>query len=299
MANFKCGYVSVLGRANVGKSTLVNKLVGQKISIVSPKPQTTRNIVTGILNEPDLQVIFLDTPGIHKAKNSLDKYMEKSIQKSLEGIDLVMYILDGTKKFFDEDLDDIKSLCKGNVPVVVLVSKIDDTTYEKLYPELSKLNALQNVREIVPFSSYNGKNLDVIKNIIRQNMPDGPAMYPVDSVTDVSERFLASEIIREKSLWLLQQEIPHGIAVQIESFTQTKDITKISATIFCEKDNHKKIIIGTGGQTLKKIGEESRRDIERMLGTKVFLELWVKVKEHWRDSDVLVSNLGYSKKDFD
>ena len=297
--DFRCGYVSILGRPNVGKSTLLNKLVGQKISIVSPKPQTTRNVVTGILNQKDMQVIFLDTPGIHKAKNSLDKYMEKSIQKSLEGIDLILYILDGTKKFFEEDIDDVKSFCAGTTPVVVLVSKIDDTTYEKLYPELAKLNSLQNVKEIIPFSSYNGKNLDVITQTIKNFMPVGPAMYPTDSVTDVSERFIASEIIREKALWLLQQEIPHGLAIEIEKFEQGEKVTKISATIFCEKENHKKIIIGSSGSTLKKIGEESRKDIERMLGTKVFLELWVKVKEHWRDSDILVSNLGYNKKDLD
>lgn len=295
--DFRCGYVSILGRPNVGKSTLLNKLVGQKISIVSPKPQTTRNVVTGILNQKDMQVVFLDTPGIHKAKNSLDKYMEKSIQKSLEGIDLILYILDGTKKFFEEDIDDIKSFCAGTTPVVVLVSKIDDTTYEKLYPELAKLNSLQNVKEIIPFSSYNGKNLDVITQTIKNFMPVGPAMYPTDSVTDVSERFIASEIIREKALWLLQQEIPHGVAIEIEKFEQGEKVTKISATIFCEKENHKKIIIGSCGSTLKKIGEESRKDMERMLGTKVFLELWVKVKEHWRDSDILVSNLGYNKKD--
>ena len=295
--DFRCGYVSILGRPNVGKSTLLNKLVGQKISIVSPKPQTTRNIVTGIFNQKDLQVIFLDTPGIHKSKNSLDKYMEKSIQKSLEGIDLILYMLDGTKRFFQEDIDDIKAFCAGQTPVVVLVSKIDDTTFEKLYPELAKLNSIQNVQEIIPFSSFNGKNLDVIKETIKKFMPISPAMYPTDTVTDVSERFIASEIIREKALWLLQQEIPHGIAVEIEKFEQKDKITKISATIYCEKDNHKKIIIGNAGSTLKKIGEESRKDIERMLNQKVFLELWVKVKERWRDSDILSSNLGYDKRD--
>ena len=295
--DFRCGYVSILGRPNVGKSTLLNKLVGEKISIVSPKPQTTRNIVTGIFNQKDLQVIFLDTPGIHKSKNSLDKYMEKSIQKSLEGIDLILYMLDGTKRFFQEDIDEIKSFCAGKTPVVVLVSKIDDTTFEKLYPELAKLNSLQNVQEIIPFSSFNGKNLDVIKETIKKFMPVGPAMYPTDTITDVSERFIASEIIREKALWLLQQEIPHGIAVEIEKFEQKDKITNISATIYCEKDNHKKIIIGNAGSTLKKIGEESRKDIERMLNQKVFLELWVKVKERWRDSDILSSNLGYDKRD--
>ena len=295
--DFKCGYVSILGKPNVGKSTLLNKLVGQKISIVSPKPQTTRNVVTGILNTTDMQVIFLDTPGIHKSKNSLDKYMEKSIQKSLEGIDLILYILDGTKRFGAEELEEISAFCRGKTPVAVLVSKVDDTTFEKLYPELAKLNSLQNVVDIIPFSSFNGKNLDVIVETIKKFMPQSPAMFPTDTVTDVSERFIASEIVREKALWLLQQEIPHGIAVEIEKFEQKKDLTKISATIFCEKENHKRIIIGSNGATLKKIGEESRKDIERMISGKVFLELWVKVKEHWRDSDILTSNLGYNKKD--
>ena len=295
--NFKCGYVSILGKPNVGKSTLLNKLVGQKISIVSPKPQTTRNVVTGILNLKDMQVVFLDTPGIHKSKNSLDKYMEKSIKQSMEGIDLIFYMLDGTKKFFSEDILEIEKLSSNKTPVVVLISKVDDTTFEKLYPELNKLNSLNNVKDIIPFSSFNGKNLDVIIETIKKYMPVGPAMYPVDTVTDVSTRFIASEIIREKSLWLLQQEIPHGIAVEIERFEQSDKITKISAIIYCEKENHKKIIIGTKGLTLKKIGEESRKDIERMLASKVFLELWVKVKEHWRDSDILTSNLGYDKKD--
>lgn len=297
--DFKCGFVSILGRPNVGKSTLLNKLVGQKISIVSPKPQTTRNVVTGILNRENMQVVFLDTPGIHKSKNSLDKYMEKSIQKSLEGVDLVLYMLDGTKKFFAESLEELQSLANGQTPVVVLVSKVDDTTFEKLYPELAKLNSIQNVKDIIPFSSYSGKNIDVILQTIYSFMPVGPAMYPQDAVTDVSERFIASEIIREKSLWLLQQEIPHGIAVEIQEFKQKGKLTSISATIFCEKENHKRIIIGQNGSTLKRIGEESRKDIERMLGSKVYLELWVKVKEHWRDSDFMVTNLGYNKKDLD
>lgn len=299
MSNFRCGFVTILGRPNVGKSTLLNKLIGQKVSIVSPKPQTTRNSIIGILNGDNYQIIFTDTPGIHKPKNRLDEYMEKSIAKSIDDVDLILYILDGTKRFFADDIDDIVSYSNGKTPVVVLVSKVDDTTFERLYPELAKLNNLQKVKDIIPFSSFSGKNLDLLKETILKFMPVSPAMYPIDAVTDSSQRFLCSEIIREKSLWLLQQEIPHGVAVQIESFKEEPQIVKISATIFCEKDNHKKIIIGSAGQTLKKIGEESRVDIERMLGKKVFLELWVKVKERWRDSDILTNNLGYNKKDID
>lgn len=297
--SFRCGFVTIIGRPNVGKSTLLNKLVGQKVSIVSPKPQTTRNAIVGILNGKNYQIVFTDTPGIHKPKNRLDEYMAESISKSIEGVDLILYVLDGTKRFFSEDIDDIVSYSNGNTPVVVLVSKVDDTTFEKLYPELAKLNNLQKIKDIIPFSSFSGKNIDLLKETILKYMPESPAMYPQDVVTDSSQRFLCSEIIREKSLWLLQQEIPHGLAVQIESFKEEPNIVKISATIFCEKENHKKIIIGSAGQTLKKIGEESRIDIERILGKKVFLELWVKVKEHWRDSDILTNNLGYNKKELD
>lgn len=296
---FKCGFVTILGKPNVGKSTLLNRLVGQKISIVSPKPQTTRNVVTGILNGENYQAVFLDTPGIHKSKNSLDKYMEKSIQKSLEGIDLIIYILDGTKKFSAELLDEVKIYASKQVPLLLVVSKIDDSTMEKLYPELAKLNSLENIQDIIPISSFTGQNLDVLKDKILKNLPEGPAMYPTDISTDSTERFLASEIVREKSLWLLQQEIPHGIAVAIESFKQKENLTKIDATIFCEKENHKRIIIGKNGEQLKKIAEESRKALEKMLGNKVFLTLWVKVKERWRESDIMASNLGYNKKDLD
>ena len=296
---FRCGYVTILGRPNVGKSTLLNKLVGQKISIVSPKPQTTRNSITGILNGVDYQIIFIDTPGIHKSKNSLDRYMEKSIQRSIEGVDLILYMLDGTKRFFAEDIQEIQEYANGNTAVLVLVSKVDATTFEKLYPELNKLNSLEKVKDIIPFSSFNGKNLDVIKEKILDAMPEGPAFYPTDVVTDSTQNFLCSEIIREKSLWLLQEEIPHGIAVEIESFDEKEYIVKISATIYCEKDNHKRIIIGLNGGTLKKIGEQSRIAIEKMIEKKVFLELWVKVKERWRDSDILTNNMGYNKKDLD
>lgn len=297
--HFKCGFVTILGKPNVGKSTLLNKLVGQKVSIVSPKPQTTRNVVTGILNGQDYQVVFLDTPGIHKVKNSLDEYMEKSIEKSLEGIDLILYMLDGTKKFQQEELEEVSAYANGKTPVIIVVSKVDDSSMDRLYPELAKLNVLDKVKEIIPISSFTGQNLDVLKEYILKFMPECPAMYPTDSVTDSSERFLASEIIREKSLWLLQEEIPHGIAVAIDNFIEVDDLTKIDATIFCEKENHKKIIIGKNGEKLKKIAEESRKAIEKMLGHKVFLTMWVKVKEKWRDSDLLVNNLGYNKKDLD
>jgi GTP-binding protein Era len=296
---FKCGFVTILGKPNVGKSTLLNRLVGQKISIVSPKPQTTRNVVTGILNGNGYQAVFLDTPGIHKSKNSLDKFMEKSIEKSLDGIDVILYILDGTKKFSAELLEEVEMFAGKGVPFVLVVSKVDDSTMEKLYPELAKLNNLKNIADIIPISSFTGQNIDVLKDTILKLLPEGPAMYPTDTVTDSTERFLASEIIREKSLWFLQQEIPHGIAVQIETYKEEDNIVKIDATIFCEKENHKRIIIGKNGEQLKKIAEESRKAIEKIVSKKVFLQLWVKVKERWRESDILASNMGYNKKDLD
>ncbi|MGN1212645.1 MAG: GTPase Era [Christensenellales bacterium] len=296
---FKCGFVTILGKPNVGKSTLLNRLVGQKISIVSPKPQTTRNVVTGILNGNGYQAVFLDTPGIHKSKNSLDNFMEKSIAKSIEGVDLIIYIIDGTKKFSAEILQEAQSYAQKDIPLILVVSKVDDSSMERLYPELAKLNTLQNIKEIIPISSFTGQNIDVLKDNILKYLPEGPAMYPTDVATDSTQRFLASEIIREKSLWLLQEEIPHGIAVQIETFNETEKLTKIDATIFCEKENHKRIIIGKNGEQLKKIAEESRKAIEKMVGQKVYLTLWVKVKERWRDSDILASNMGYNKKDLD
>ena len=296
---FKCGFVTILGKPNVGKSTLLNRLVGQKISIVSPKPQTTRNVVTGILNGNGYQAVFLDTPGIHKSKNSLDNFMEKSIAKSLEGVDLIIYIIDGTKKFSAEILQEAQSYAQKDIPLILVVSKVDDSSMERLYPELAKLNTLQNIKEIIPISSFTGQNIDVLKDNILKYLPEGPAMYPTDVATDSTQRFLASEIIREKSLWLLQEEIPHGIAVQIETFNETEKLTKIDATIFCEKENHKRIIIGKNGEQLKKIAEESRKAIEKMVGQEVYLTLWVKVKERWRDSDILASNMGYNKKDLD
>lgn len=297
--DFKCGFVTILGKPNVGKSTLLNRLVGQKISIVSPKPQTTRNVVTGILNGKDYQAVFLDTPGIHKSKNSLDKYMEKSIAKSLEGVDLIIYILDGTKKFSAELLQEAQMYANKDIPMILVVSKVDDSTMEKLYPELAKLNTLKNIKEIIPLSSFTGQNVDLLKENILKYLPQGPAMYPTDVSTDSTQRFLASEIVREKSLWLLQEEIPHGIAVQIETFKETEKLTKIDAIIFCEKENHKRIIIGKNGEQLKKIAEESRKALEKMVGQKVYLTLWVKVKEKWRESDILASNMGYNKKDLD
>ena len=297
--NFKSGFVAIIGKPNVGKSTLLNKILKQKVSIVSPKPQTTRNKITGIYNTDDCQIVFLDTPGIHKPKNTLDKYMEKSIDSALEGIDVLVYMLDGLKDFQQEELDTIKNYSNSSIPVILVVNKIDESSFEKLYPKLAKLNDLNKVKEIIPLSAKVGKNVDVLIESILKLLPNGPCYYPQDEVSDKSLQFIAGEIIREKALWLLNEEIPHGIAVVINSFKEQLNITKIDATIICEKEGHKKIVIGANGEKLKQIAESARKEIERLVGQKVYLSIWVKVKENWRDNDFQVSNLGYNIKDVD
>lgn len=295
---FKSGFVAIVGKANVGKSTLLNCIVNQKISITSPKPQTTRNKINGILTTNDYQIVFTDTPGLHKSKNKLDSFMDESIKKATEGVDVVVFMIDALKPF-DDDIELIKNYTKSNVPVIVVVSKIDKTTFEKLYPKLDCLNKIENVKDIIPISSYRKKNIDVLINSILKFLPEGQKFYADDEVTDVSLKFLVSEIIREKALLFLQQEIPHGLAVVIDNFVEGENIIKVSATIFCEKSGHKQIIIGKNGEMLKKIGTKAREEIEKITQSKVFLELWVKIKENWRDKEILISNLGYNKKDLE
>lgn len=293
---FKSGFVSILGKPNVGKSTLLNKLLRQKVSIVSPKPQTTRNSITGILNGDDYQVVFLDTPGIHKSKNKLDSYMQKEIQTSSTGVDLLLYLIDSTKPLSDAEINTISSYASSKIPLIVVVNKIDDANYAKLLPQLTKLNAVEGINEVVPISAKTGKNTDELLTIILKYLKEGPCYYPQDIPTDKSEIFLAGEIVREKALWLLNEEIPHGIAVVVNSFKLHENIAKIDASIICEKENHKKIIIGKDGSKLKEIAEKSRIEMEKIFGEKVFLSLWVKVKDKWRDNIIDVVNLGYDEK---
>ena len=218
---FKSGFVSIIGKANVGKSTLLNSLVNQKISITSPKPQTTRNKIHGIVTTDNYQIIFTDTPGIHKSKNKLDKYMQESINASVEGTDAIIYMLDALKPFDKDDLELIEKYSNSKVPVIVVISKIDKTSFEKLYPKLNEINNLKNVKDIIPISSYRKKNLDVLLNTVLKYLNEGVKYYSEDEVTDVSLKFLASEIIREKALLYLQEEVPHGLAVVIESSLTT------------------------------------------------------------------------------
>ncbi len=294
---FKSGFVAIVGKANVGKSTLLNCLVNQKVSITSPKPQTTRNKINGILTTKDYQIVFTDTPGIHKSKNKLDSFMNESIKSGVEGIDCLIFMLDSLKPFEKDDLDLVESYVKTGVPVILVVSKIDKTNFEKLYPKLASLNSLNGVKDIIPISAFRKKNIDVLVESVLKFIPSGVKFYEDDEVTDVTLKFLASEIVREKALLYLQEEVPHGLAVVIDSFVEGENLLKISATIFCEKPAHKLIIIGKNGEMLKKIGSHAREELEHITSSKVFLELWVKVKENWRNNEILINNMGYNKKD--
>lgn len=285
----KSGFVSIVGKANAGKSTLINTLVGEKVAIVSPKPQTTRNKILGILNEEDYQIIFIDTPGMHKAKNKLDDIMDKRIGESLDGVDVLVIVLDGSKKIRQDDIEFVRKHDKKNT--ILVISKIDDTTMNKLYPQLAVFNELENIQDIIPLSSFNGKNIDVLLEKIKEKLPEGERYFDEDAYTDKSVKFMVSEIIREKMLWKLNDEIPHGVAVEIISYKEKKEVAVISANIICEKPSHKQIIIGAKGSMLKEIGTKSRVEIEKLIGKRVSLDLFVKVREDWRENSSFVNNL--------
>lgn len=279
----KAGYVAIIGRTNAGKSTLINNLVGQKINIVSPKQQTTRNNILGILTEKDVQFIFVDTPGIHKSKNTLDKFMNKYIKSASEGADVIIYLIDGSKKIGDDEIEYIRNMSKKDLPVIVVVNKMDIANKEKLMSEMFKLNELENC-EIIPISAEKGKNISELKKLISKNLPEVESFpFPDDEITDKSVAFICSEIIREKVLLFTNQEIPHGVKSEIKSFKEKDKLVEIEADIICEKDSHKGIIIGKNAESLKRIGTSSRIDMEKLLGKKVMLKLFVKVVPNWRN----------------
>lgn len=295
--SFKSGFVTILGKPNVGKSSILNAIIKEKVSIVSPKPQTTRNNILGILNEDDYQVIFTDTPGLHAANNKLDTFMQKSAMGAKSGSDVIVFVLDGTKKITNDDIVYITSLKSSCENIIVVVNKTDATTMVKLYPQLAKLNDLTFVKEIIPTSAVDGKNIDVLLNKIKQFLPEGVPYYEDDIYTDKTVKFMVAEIIREKTLWLLQDEIPHGVGIDISKFEEGTTLTKIDADIVCEKQSHKIIIIGANGQSLKNIGTKARVDIEKLLGTKVYLNLFVKVRKDWRNNSFYVNDLGYNENE--
>lgn len=292
---FKSGFVTIAGKPNVGKSTLLNALIGEKVAIVSWRPQTTRNKINGILNGDDYQIVFVDTPGIHEAKNNLSEYMMKSVKSALDGVDAVIYVLSAEKRFDDKDKDFILTY-KQNVPVIVVINKVDAVEKRVVFELMRELGEM-GVDEIIPTSAVKGDNVDVVKNTVLSLMKEGEAYYPEDEFTDLNMRFMAGEIIREKAMRLLNDEVPYGICVNVMSFKEEENITKINADIVVEKKAHKPIVIGKGGSMLKKIGTEARRELERFTDGKIYLELFVKVKEEWRDNSVLLSDFGYNDKE--
>ncbi len=292
----KSGFVTILGKPNVGKSTLLNKILGEKVSIVSPKPQTTRNKILGILNEPEYQIIFIDTPGKHNIKNKLDKYMDSEIEQAKQDVDIVLLVIDGSKKINESDYEFVESFEKSKQKVIVVINKIDDTTFEKLYPQLVRFNNMKFVLDIIPISAKNGKNVDELINVIKNNLTSDIKYFDDDIFTDKSIRFMVSEIIREKALLYLQDEIPHGIAVDIVEFKEDSKKVIIDADIICEREAHKPIILGRNGEMIKRIGTASRIDIENLVGLKVYLSLFVKVRDNWRNNFNQMNNLGYTEE---
>ena len=296
---FKSGFVTLIGRPNVGKSTLMNHLIGQKIAITSNKPQATRNrIQTVYTDEERGQIIFLDTPGIHKAKNKLGEYMVNVAEHTLNEVDLILWLVEPTDYIGAGEQHIIEMLKNTKTPVILVINKLDTLSErDQMLTYIDTYRKVYDFAEIVPASALRGQNTDLIIDLIFQYLPEGPMFYDVDTITDQPERQIVAELIREKALHALNEEIPHGIAVSIERMKDRKgqNIVDIDATIICERDSHKGIIIGKGGAMLKKIGTNARYEIERLLGCKVNLKLWVKVKKDWRDSDILIKNFGYKE----
>ena len=293
---FKSGFVAVVGKPNVGKSTLINTLIGKKVSIVSPKPQTTRNKIFGVWNDEDFQVVFVDTPGIHKGSTLLDKYMQKSIESATEDVSLVLYVLDGGKPFALDDLKRIKEYSE-KYNVFVVVNKTDLTIYEELMPKLEKLNSIEKIKDVFCISALKQKNLEPLKENILKYMTDTIKYFGDNELTDKPFGFLVAEAIREKILWLLKAEIPHGVGVVVDEMRDFDSFFQITATIYTEKESHKSIIVGKDGQMIKEIGKNSRIAIEKILGRKVNLSLWVKVKPDWRNREGALGSIGYSIED--
>jgi GTP-binding protein Era len=291
---FKSGFVTIIGRPNVGKSTLLNILMGEKLSIVSNKPQTTRNNIQTILTTKDYQLVFVDTPGIHKPRHMLGEYMVKIATDSLKDVDLIVFMTTPDVEIGKGDEYILEQLKEVNIPVFLVVNKMDETTAERMAETLKNYSLKYNFKEVIPMSCAKNKNVDTLLNLLVNNIEQGPMYYPEEMLSDVEERFVIGEMIREKALRLLKDEVPHGIAVEMLSMKQNENGKyNIEANIFCEKDSHKGIIIGKEGAMLKKINQNARRDIEEFLKAKVNLKTWVKVKKEWRDNPFLLKELGY------
>ena len=293
----KAGFAAIIGRPNVGKSTLLNRLLGQKVAIVTPRSQTTRNLIKGILTEPEYQIVFLDTPGIHKPKNKLGEYMMKEQKGSVDGVDCVIAMLAADEFFGPLDREMLTGLSNMSCPVFLVINKTDSVGKEEIDALKAKALECAGITDVFEISALNGDNTGALLEAVINAMPEGPAFFPDDIVSDYPEKFLASEVIREKMLMLLKEEVPHGTGVEIEKMQQRSNgTTYILANILCERDSHKGIIIGKNGSMLKKIGAEARLELEELLQCPIYLELFVKVQEDWRNSQSVLKQLGYSGK---
>ena len=298
-AKFKSGCATLIGRPNVGKSTLMNHLIGQKIAITSNKPQTTRNRIQTVYTSKKGQIVFLDTPGIHKAKNKLGEYMVNVAEQTLKEVDVVLWLVEPTDFIGKGELHIAEQLKKANVPVILIMNKIDMVAKDKLPGFMENYRKIYDFEEIIPVCALRGVNMEKVISTIFRFLPYGPKFYDDETITDQPQRQIVAEMIREKALRCLDEEIPHGIAVAIDRMKERPDgsVIDIDATIICEKDSHKGIIIGKGGSMLRRIGSQARMEIEKMMEMKVNLQLWVKVKKDWRDSDFMIKNFGYDKKE--
>lgn len=294
---YKSGFVTLVGRPNVGKSTLMNHLIGQKIAITSNKPQTTRNKIQTVYTSEKGQIVFLDTPGIHKAKNKLGNYMVHVAESTLRDVDVILWLVEPTTFIGAGERHILEQLKRCNLPVILVINKVDTVRKEAVMAAIDTYRREMDYAEVVPVSALRSKNTDTLLDCIFKYLPYGEAFYDEDTVTDQPQRQIVAEMIREKALRCLEEEIPHGVAVAIDQMKFRKKIVDIDATIICERDSHKGIIIGKQGSMLKKIGSQARRDIEEMLECQVNLQLWVKVKKDWRDSDFLLKNFGYNPSD--
>lgn len=295
---FKSGFVTIIGRPNVGKSTLMNSMIGEKISIMSDKPQTTRNKIRTVYTDNEAQMIFFDTPGIHRPKNQLGEFMNTEVDTALDGMDVLIMLTDEFNKIGPGDEYIIEKIKDLNAKKILVLNKIDKFPKEDLLKIMSEFNKYDAFDDIVPMSAINGKGVDILVKLIKKYLKEGPMYFPEDYLTDRPEKFIVSEIIREKALMYLQDEVPHGIAVEVDEMKErkNKELIDIRANIICEKKSHKSIIIGKDGRKIKGIGKSSREDIERLLGIQVNLQLWVKISKDWRDNNYLLRTLGYEQK---
>lgn len=298
--DFKSGFVSIIGRPNVGKSTFLNNVIGQKIAIMSDKPQTTRNKVQGVLTSNDSQIVFIDTPGIHTPNSKLGDFMMKVATNALKEIDICLFMVNANEGFGKTEQQIVERLSKLDTPVFLVINKIDLIHPNELFEIINSYQSKMKFAEIVPISALQGNNVDRLIEVINKYLPEGPQYYPADQVTDHPERFIITELIREKALHLTREEIPHSIAVVMDKLTkrENSDTIHIMATIIVERDSQKGIIIGKKGSMLKEIGQRSRADIENLLGNKVYLELWAKVQKDWRNKSSHLKDIGFREDDY-